>query len=234
MSVRRLHTSARLCKTIPNNLKGRSASSQQWLTRQLNDPYVKKARYANYRARSAFKLIEIDDRFHLLKPGMAVVECGAAPGAWTQVLVERLRATQNKQSLVISIDRDPVNDVPGAHILSNTDMTSAVSQGNVLSLLNGRPVHFVCSDMAPNATGISSLDHERIMNLCLVALRFALPVLAQDGAFLTKVWGGGRTPEFCDLLRKFFTGVREVKPPSSRCDSTESFLLAQGFTGIRK
>lgn len=234
MSVRRFHTSSILSKTIPNDLKGRSTSSQQWLTRHLNDPYVKKARYANYRARSAFKLMELDDQFKLFKPGMTVVECGAAPGAWTQVLVERLNALRNKNSLIISIDRNPINDVPGAHLLPNTDMTSAFSHAKVLSLLNDRHVDFVCSDMAPNATGLSTLDHDAIMNLNLVALRFALPILVLDGGFLTKVWFGSRISEFKDLLLKFFANVRVVKPPACRCDSSEAYVLAQGFTGIRK
>jgi 23S rRNA (uridine2552-2'-O)-methyltransferase len=200
----------------------------------LNDPYVKKSRYANYRARSAFKLIEIDDKFRLLKPGMVVVECGAAPGAWTQVLVERLQPEENNKSLIISIDRNPINPITGAHLLPNSDMTSSVTHAKVLSLLDGRLADFVCSDMAPNAVGMSCVDHEGIINLSLVALRFALPVLNPGGAFLTKLWSGSRDSEMGDLLRKFFTNVKIVKPPASRCDSSEHFMLATGFSGIRK
>ena len=232
---RSLHASASCCKLLPHDLKGRGSSSQRWLTRQLNDPYVKKARYANYRARSAFKLIEMDERFCLLRPGMTVVECGAAPGAWTQVLVERLKAADPKSgSLIVSLDREALSPVVGAHTLPAADVTSPVTQARVLQLLQERRVHLFCSDMAPNASGVSSLDHEAIADLSLAALRFALPILAPKAAFLTKVWGGNRVPDLMALMRRFFASVRGVKPPASRSDSTEIYLLAQDFAGLQQ
>lgn len=227
------HATATRCKVVPHSLKGRSSSSQQWLTRQLNDPYVRKARYANYRARSAFKLIEIDDKYKLLRPGMTVVECGAAPGAWTQVLVERC-ITQTGRGFIVAIDRNPINPVVGANLLPNTDFTSPAGQAQILTLLSDRTVDFLCSDMAPNATGVSQLDHEGIMNLAFSAMSFGLQVLKPGGTFLTKVWNGHRVPDMTNLLQKFFRQVREVKPPASRCNSAELFILADEFTGIRK
>lgn len=227
----RIHLSPVHNKEIPNNLKGKSSSSQQWLIRQLNDPYVKKARYANYRARSAFKLIEMDDKHKFLKRGMTVVECGAAPGAWTQVLVERCGSPS---ATIVSVDRNPINPLPGAHILANTDFTSPAGQAKVLDLLSGRSVDLVCSDMAPNASGIAQLDHDAIAGLALSAMSFSLQVLKPGGSFLTKLWYGSRVSELHALLKKFFPIVREVKPPASRCHSAEIFLFATGFTGIRK
>ena len=253
-SQRYFSTTLCLLKTIPNNLKGKSTSSQDWLIRQLNDPYVKKARYANYRARSAFKLIEIDDKYKLLKPGMKVIECGAAPGAWTQVLVERLLlspVTKNSEegdtiaepimtegrrlgSLVVSIDRNPMHPVPGAIVFDRTDFTSPLLHSRILSILDGRQVDFVCSDMAPNASGQHSLDHDAIMNLCFVSLKFSLQVLRpKTGCYLTKFWDGARKEELTKLLEKFFARVDFVKPPASRVDSSEAFLLGREFKGIK-
>ena len=269
-------TSVRL-KVIPGNLKGKSRSSQDWLTRQLNDPYVRKARYNNYRARSAFKLIEMDDKYKLLKPGMKVIECGAAPGAWTQVLVERLLLKpfeirpklqphdtigdkhinpitnadlppppvkieippvtegRKKGSLVVSIDKNAMHDVPGAIVIPNTDFTSPLLHSRILSILDGKHVEFVCSDMAPNASGHHELDHESIMNLCFISLRFSLQVLKpQEGVYLTKFWMGHRFEEFVELVKKFFSTVHPcIKPPSSRDDSSEAFIIAKGFKGIK-
>ena len=190
------HTTSVNYKVIPNNLKGKSTSSSSWLTRQLNDPYVTKARYERYRARSAFKLIEIDDKYKILNPGMIVVECGAAPGAWTQVLTKRLKLSDGEKelevgeksnSLVVSIDCNPFPPVPGAITIANTDFTSTLAQGKILSALDGRKADLVCSDMAPNASGIKSVDHESIIQLSLTALQFALQVLQRNGTFLTKI-----------------------------------------------
>lgn len=233
------HVSSINWKIIPGNLKGKSSSSAKWLTRHLNDPYVKKSRYEQYRARSAFKLIEIDDKYKLLKPGMVVVECGAAPGAWTQVLTRRLELAEEKSSeeksenasLVISIDKNPFQSVPGAITIPNTDFTSPFGQAKILSALNDRKVDLICSDMAPNATGIHSVDHEAIINLVFCALKFSLTVLQVNGNFLCKIWDGHQTKVCIDMIDKFFTQVHRIKPPSSRDDSSEDFILARGFRG---
>lgn len=247
---RYFHTSHIYHKVLPNNLKGKSTSSQQWLIRQLNDPYVKQARYENYRARSAFKLIEIDDEYKILKPGMRVIECGAAPGAWTQVLVKRLQLEPlvqpletiqekipgkgfKKGSLVIAIDKNAMHPIEGAIVLPHTDFTSPINQGKILSILDGELVDAVISDMAPNASGNRSLDHDAIINLCLVSLKFALQVLRPGGTYLTKYWDGSRTLDFKTTLEKFFGQVDFVKPPASRCNSAEHFLLARKFKGTK-
>lgn len=234
-------------KIIPDNLKGKSASSQAWLTRQLNDPYVKMARYRNYRARSAFKLIEIDDKFGLLKPGMTVVDCGAAPGSWTQVIVERLQlgkageqlAARNERSpaadrgKVIAIDINAFSPIEGAHILPNLDFTKPISQAHILSLLDGRTVDVVCSDMAPNAAGIGTLDHENQIALVFAAISFALPVLTpKSGALLAKIWQGTRDRQVLEAMSKFFGQVRVVKPPACHAESVETYVLGTEFKGI--
>lgn len=234
------HTSAALLKIIPKTLKGRSKSSQDWLTRQLNDPYVKMARYRNYRARSAFKLIEIDDKHQILEPGMTVVECGACPGAWTQVLVERLHLDPkgkkyDSRGKIISIDINPMSPVEGATVLSKTDFTKAINQAKILNILDGQLVDLVLSDMAPNATGTTAIDHQAIVTLAFSAFSFALPVLKpQNGAFIAKLWDNQMNKELRTLMEKFFGQVFSVKPPASRDDSTELYLIGKKFKGIRK
>ena len=240
-TFRTLHVTSANYKTIPNNLKGKSTSSAAWLTRQLNDPYVKKARYERFRARSAFKLIELDDQFKILTPGMVAVELGAAPGSWTQVLTRRLGICnaegellpecERSESLVVSIDRNPFQPVTGAVTIPNTDFTSLHAQGKILSALEGRKADLVCSDMAPNASGIKSLDHESIIQLSLTALQFALQVLQRNGTFLTKIWDGKGREQLTEFLDKFFSQVNQFKPGSSREDSSEVFLLARRFKG---
>ena len=237
-----IHTTVVRNKITPTNLKGKSTSSQNWIKRQLNDPYVTKARYANYRARSAFKLIQMDDSYKLLHPGQTVVELGAAPGAWTQVLVERLELKPREGSsisksasrgMVVALDLNPIHPVEGAHVLPNCDFTKSMNQGKVLSLLDQRLVDFVASDMAPNATGTHALDHEAIIQLVYAAFTFSIQVLRPGtGNFLTKIWDGSRSSELNQQLEKFFLRVDRVKPDASRCDSSEVYILARGFRGL--
>ena len=223
-------------KTIPDNLKGKSTSSQLWLTRQLNDPYVRKARYENYRCRSAFKLIEIDDKYNIIKPGMIVIDCGAAPGSWTQVLVKRLELTGDqpfKTGAVISIDIRPFSPVEGAIIMPAVDFTKPLNQANILHALNGKKVDLICSDMAPNTTGIKELDHDAIVTLCYSVLQFGTTVLKHDtGVCLVKFFDGNRTSKLLNDFEKFFHRVDIIKPLASRGDSAESFVLAREFKGI--
>jgi len=205
--------------------RGRSAASQRWLTRQLNDPYVQAARARGLRSRAAFKLIEIDDRHRLLKPGMRVVDLGAAPGGWTQVAVERV----GPGGRVVALDLLPMDPVPGATVLQG-DFQDAEAEARVEAALGG-PADLVLSDMAPNATGHAATDHLRIVGLAELALDFALRVLAPGGGFVAKVFQGGAERSMLETLKRRFAAVRHVKPPASRKDSSELYVVATGFRG---
>ncbi|XP_033630974.1 rRNA methyltransferase 2, mitochondrial-like [Asterias rubens] len=230
---RYIHTSASLRKKTKIKMTGRTPSSQQWLIRQMKDPYVKQAQVDNYRARSAFKLLEIDARYQLLRPGHVVVDCGAAPGSWSQVAVERVNALGKDPTMpsgkVISVDLQHIEPIEGAILLPNADFTLSSTQSSILTLLNGQLVNTVVSDMAPNSTGVRSMDHDVIMELCRSALRFARKVLREDGNFLCKLWQGQDTGRLKEELTKGFRGVKVVKPDASRKESAEVFLLGRGF-----
>jgi 23S rRNA (uridine2552-2'-O)-methyltransferase len=201
---------------------GRSLSSTRWLQRQLNDPYVAEAKKKGYRARAAFKLTEIDEKLRVLKPGARVVDLGAAPGSWTQVAVERVKGGQ-----VVAIDINEMDPVPGATVLQAdflADSAPALIRNSV-----GGPVDVLLSDMAAPASGQPDVDHLRIMNLVEAALELAREVLRPGGAFITKMLQGGQEHAFILELRKNFTEVKRIKPPSSRSDSAEFFIAATGF-----
>ncbi len=205
--------------------KGRHLSSTLWLQRQLNDPYVAEAKKKGYRARSAFKLTEIDEKLRVLKPGARVVDLGAAPGSWTQVAVERVKGGQ-----VVALDINEMDPVPGATVLQAdflADSAPALIRGAV-----GGPVDVLLSDMAAPASGQTNVDHLRIMNLVEAALELAREVLKPGGAFITKMLQGGQEHAFVLELRKNFTEVKRIKPPSSRSDSAEFFIAATGFRKI--
>lgn len=205
--------------------KGRSPQSQRWLERQLNDPYVAAARAAGYRSRAAFKLVELDEKFRLLKPGGRVVDLGCAPGGWVQVA---LRAVGDRGQ-VVGLDLLPVDPVPGATILQG-DFQDAEVEKAVEAALGGQ-ADLVLSDMAPNTTGHAATDHLRIMGLAELALDFALRVLAPGGGFVAKVFQGGSEKAFLDTLKARFATVRHAKPPASRKDSAELYVVATGFKG---
>ena len=209
-----------------SNLKtarGRSNASQRWLARQINDPYVKAAQAAGWRSRAAFKLLELDERFKLLKPGQRVVDLGAAPGGWTQVAV---RAVGDRGE-VVALDLLPMDVVAGATILQGDFQDDAV-EAEVLASLGG-PADLVLSDMAPNTTGHGATDHLRIIGLAELALDFALKVLAPGGGFVAKVFQGGSEKEMLDRLRQHFAKVQHAKPPASRKESSELYVVATGF-----
>lgn len=226
----------RQAKKLPQNLKNRTKSSQEWLTRHLNDPYVKRANMENYRARSAFKLIEVDDRFGLLRPGQLVVDCGAAPGAWTQVATDRVNARNIDPSLevgkVISVDLSYVSPIEGAVMLSHADFTSPDIQRQIVENFGRRHPDVVLSDMAPNASGLHDMDNENIVLLATAALAFAVRTLNVGGHFLCKVWDGSGTKGLEASVEKFFETMRRVKPKASRSDSAELFLLGRRFRGL--
>ncbi len=201
--------------------KGRSAASQRWLARQLNDPYVAAARQQGWRSRAAFKLTELDERFRLIRRGAHVVDLGAAPGGWTQVAVRR-GATR-----VIGVDLLPVDPVPGAVMLQG-DFTDPELQQRLIVELGGK-ADLVLSDMAPNTTGHAATDHLRIVALAENALAFALDVLADGGGFVAKVFQGGAEKTMLDMLKRHFASVRHAKPPASRKESSELYVVATGF-----
>ena len=221
---------ARDLKQRVKTARGRKTSSTRWLQRQLNDPYVAAARREGYRSRAAFKLIEIDDKHHFLKPGMRVVDLGCAPGGWLQVAVKRAGAADRRGGEVIGIDLQPVEPVAGATILEMDFMDEAAP--DALRARMGGPADVVLSDMAASSTGHKQTDHLRIMALCEAALDFAVGVLRPGGVFLAKVLQGGAERELMDILNRNFASVRHVKPKASRTDSAEMYVLATGFRGI--
>ncbi len=210
--------------------RGLKISSRRWLERQLNDPYVRKARAEGYRARSAYKMIEIDDRYGLFKPGQRVVDLGAAPGGWCQVAVERTGSVAD-DIRVVGIDYLVVEPVPGATVLL-MDFLDDDAPKKLLETLGGDP-DIILSDMAAPTIGHRRTDHLRTMHLVEVAADFALRTLRPGGHFLTKTFQGGTEGELLALLKKNFVSVHHVKPPASREGSVELYLLAKSFKGQR-
>ncbi|KAK7113524.1 rRNA methyltransferase 2, mitochondrial-like [Littorina saxatilis] len=222
------------------SLKGKSTSSQNWIKRQLSDPYVKKARTENYRCRSAFKLLEMDEKHRLLQPGSVVIDCGAAPGSWTQVAVDKVCSANQEheaskaKGLVIGIDLEHMVPVEGAYILHQSDFTSQNTQQKILNILSGRQVDVVLSDMAPRATGQKALDHEQIINLCFTVLIFGRNVLRPGGHLVCKLWQGSDQPKLEHAMSTMFKKVKVAKPDSSRSESAEVFLVGKNFLEQKK
>jgi 23S rRNA (uridine2552-2'-O)-methyltransferase len=206
--------------------KGRSLASKRWLERQLNDPYVARAKREGFRSRAAYKLVEIDDKFHLLKSGSRVVDLGAAPGGWSQVAAERVGASEGR-GRVIAIDILEMPPLAGVDFL-RLDFLDANAPEKLKSVVGG-PVDLVLSDMAANATGHRKTDHLRIMALAEAAAVFAREVLRPGGAFLAKVLQGGTENALLAELKRDFATVKHVKPAASRADSAELYVLATGF-----
>jgi 23S rRNA (uridine2552-2'-O)-methyltransferase len=205
--------------------RNRSASSTRWLERQLNDPYVRRARAENYRSRAAYKLLELDDRFGLLKSVGAVVDLGIAPGGWSQVL--RRRAPKAK---VVGIDLLPTDPIEGVEILQ-MDFMDETAPDKLKAALGG-PADLVLSDMAANTVGHPQTDHLRTMALVEAGLEFAKEVLKPGGAYVAKVLAGGADNQLVAELKRHFTTVKHAKPPASRKDSSEWYVIAQGFKSL--
>jgi 23S rRNA (uridine2552-2'-O)-methyltransferase len=205
--------------------RNRSASSTRWLERQLNDPYVRRAKAENYRSRAAYKLLELDDRFALLKSVGAVVDLGIAPGGWSQVL--RRRAPKAK---VVGIDLLPTDPIEGVEILQ-MDFMDETAPDKLKAALGG-PADLVLSDMAANTVGHPQTDHLRTMALVEAGLEFAKEVLKPGGAYVAKVLAGGADNQLVAELKRHFTTVKHAKPPASRKDSSEWYVIAQGFKGL--
>ena len=213
--------------------RGRSLSSTRWLQRQLNDPYVKKAKAEGYRGRAAFKILELDDKYRFLLPGARVVDLGCAPGGWCQVAVKRVNAmgerTSKAQGRVLGVDLQEVEPIAGAEI-HQLDFLSDDADKLVMSWLDG-PADVVMSDMAASSSGHKQTDHLKIIALCEAAAEFAFDVLTPGGTFVAKVLAGGAEGNLQKLLKSRFEKVANVKPPSSRADSSEKFVVATGFKG---
>ena len=214
-----------------NTARGLKLSSTRWLERQLNDPYVRRAKAEGYRGRAAFKLIELDDKYRFLRPGARVVDLGAAPGGWSQVAARRVNSDgldRNKaQGLVLGIDLQEIEPLPGAefHVL---DFLAENADTQLKTWLGG-PADVVMSDMAAASSGHKQTDHLRIIALCEAAAELAFDTLAEGGTFVAKVLAGGAEGSLQAELKQRFTKVANVKPPASRADSAEKYVVATGF-----
>jgi 23S rRNA (uridine2552-2'-O)-methyltransferase len=212
--------------------RGRKPSSTRWLQRQLNDPYVAAAQREGYRSRAAYKLLEIDDKLHFLKPGRCVVDLGATPGGWSQVASKRIRAEQGEGNLV-AIDINEMDVVQGAKFLQ-CDFMDEEAPAQIRELIGSGAVDVVLSDMAAPATGHKQTDHLRIMGLCEAALDFAREILTPNGVFIAKVLSGGTEHTLLVDMKRDFKVVRHIKPKASRADSAEMYVVASGYRGSQE
>lgn len=201
----------------------RSTSSTRWLQRQLNDPYVREAERMGYRSRAAFKLKEIDEKLGLIKPGMSVIDLGAAPGGWSQIAVER------GASKVVAIDLLPIDAIPGVTFMQMDFMSEDAPEALIAAI--GEGADMVMSDMSPNTTGHRQTDHLRIMALVEPAYEFATQILKPGGMFVAKVFKGGTEGTLLQTMKRDFEKVRHIKPPASRKESAEEYVVATGFCG---
>ncbi len=209
--------------------KRRTASSRRWLERQLNDPYVAAAQREGYRSRAAYKLLEIDDKYGFLKPGQRVVDLGAAPGGWSQVAAKRVLSVEGRGQ-VVAIDISEMEPLAGVDVL-HLDFMDPTAPAELKSRLRDGGADVVLSDMAAPTVGHSKTDHLRIMALAEAAAEFAREVLSPGGTFIAKVFQGGAEHELLAVLKRDYAKVRHVKPPASRSDSAELYVLATGFRG---
>ena len=220
-------------KVKVKSARGKTVSQVKWLQRQLNDPYVKRAQLEGFRGRAAFKILELNEKFNFLLPGSKVVDLGCAPGGWSQVAVELVNALGVKKNIkigsVIGIDLQEMESLPGA-TFHQIDFMDNDADIKVKNILEGK-ANVVMSDMAASSSGHKKTDHLRIMALCETAAYFAFDVLATGGTFVAKVLAGGAESDLQILLKQKFTKVHNVKPPSSRSDSSEKFVVAIGFRG---
>ncbi|MBY5403461.1 RlmE family RNA methyltransferase [Rhizobium leguminosarum] len=219
-------TGRKLGQRVKN--KKMKASSRQWLERHINDPYVQRAQLEGYRARAAFKLLEIDEKHHILRGARRIIDLGAAPGSWSQIAAKVTGSTDD-DIRVAAIDFLEMTQLPGVKILQ-LDFLDPTAPEKLLEAVGGTP-DLVISDMAAPTTGHHRTDHLRTMHLCEVAAHFAVEVLGEGGHFLTKTFQGGTERELLAMLKQNFRQVVHVKPNSSRAESVEMFLLAKGFKG---
>lgn len=216
-------------KTRVKSARGRKLSSTLWLQRQLNDPYVIRAKAEGYKSRAAFKLLEINDRHKFLKPGMRVVDLGCAPGGWLQVAAKAVHSSP-ANPMVVGIDYLGMDEIPGTIILKK-DFTDEDAPEQLIAALGGHKVDVVLSDMASPTTGHRPTDHIRIIALIEMAAEFAIDILNPGGVFVAKVFQGGTEHQLLADLKRHFSTTFHAKPPASRADSAESYLVAKGFKG---
>ena len=219
---------SRVLRTRVKKKSGLKESSRRWLERHLNDPYVQRSKADGYRSRAAYKLIEIDDKHHLLKPGMRVIDLGAAPGGWCQVAATRTKSAAEAPH-VVGIDYLEMDAIPATTILQ-MDFLDDDAPARLMEALGEAP-DIVLSDMAAPTTGHRRTDHIRTMHLAEVAADFAVRVLKPGGHFLAKTFQGGTEGGLLDMLKRSFRSVHHVKPPASREESVELYILAKGFKG---
>jgi len=215
-------------KVRVKNARSRTTSSQKWLQRQLNDPYVARAKREGWRSRAAFKLIEMDEKAHVLRKGLRIVDLGAAPGGWSQVAAKKIGLDAGNGKIV-AIDLLEMEPIPGV-VFAQMDFLDADAPERLVAMLGG-PADLVMSDMAANATGHKKTDHLKIVGLVELAAEFARQVLAPGGAFLAKVLQGGTEGALLADLKRDFASVKHMKPAASRADSAELYVLAAGFRG---
>lgn len=219
--------------TAGSHYKARTGAEHLWLTRHLKDPFVKAAKLESYRCRSAFKLLEVDEKHRILRPGLRVLDCGAAPGAWSQVSVQRVNAAGTEPStpvgFVLGVDLLHISPLEGATFLCPANVTDPGTFQRIQELLPGGRADVILSDMAPNATGIRGLDHDRIIGLCLSLLDMAPHILHPGGTFLCKTWAGSQSHRLQKRLTEEFQNTRIVKPEASRKESSEVYLLATQY-----
>ena len=208
--------------------KGRKIASTRWLQRQLNDPYVEEAKRRGYRSRAAFKLVEMDDKYRFLRPGMVVLDLGAAPGGWSQIAAERVGSAEGK-GRVLAVDLSPIEPLPGVEVLTQ-DVSAGDAPALIGAALKGGHADVVLSDMAAPATGHRSTDHVRVVALVEAALDLAEDVLKPGGTFLAKVFQGGAGGELVSRLKRSFAKVQHVKPKASRPESPEVYVLGNGVS----
>eukprot|EP00128_Syssomonas_multiformis_P016729 Colp12_sorted_trinity150504_noHs@11603 len=223
-------------RSMKSEIKFKNGSSHEWFRRQERDPFRMQALENHYRCRSAYKLIQIDEKYKIFKKGFRVVDLGARPGSWTQVAVQRVNSNPTEGSLgrtgfVVSVDIEDFQAVEGATILPQCDITHPTTHLRIRDALGGRRAHVVMSDMAPNASGSSTADHLRLMNLLSSAVDLAVDVLERNGSFVCKLLSGAKERDLWALLRQHFTKVSNFKPKASHSNSSEYYIVAVGFKG---
>ncbi|NXF75619.1 MRM2 methyltransferase, partial [Sclerurus mexicanus] len=213
----------------------KTGTEQWWLERHLKDPFVKASKQHHYRCRSAFKLLEIDDKLRILRPGFSVLDCGAAPGAWSQVAVDRVNALGTDPAaptgFVLGVDLLRISPLEGAVFLAETDIAEPSTLRTIQSLLPAGKVDVILSDMAPNATGIKELDHQKVISLCLGLLNLSQSILKAKGTMVCKFWDGSEARLLQNRLKEQFQDVRTIKPHASRKESAESYYVARLYKG---
>ncbi|MDR0625616.1 MAG: RlmE family RNA methyltransferase [Holosporales bacterium] len=214
----------------PKNKKKRTNSSREWILRQVSDPYVAKAKKLGYRSRAAFKLLEIDEKFMLLKGNLTVIDLGCAPGGWLQVVSQKLR--RNDGNRIIGVDLRCVELIPGVTVLTG-DFTEDTTVLRILEELSGQRADLILSDMAPDSCGIPSVDHDRVVGLVRNCLLFCSSALKKGGSFVTKIFHGKEEIGVLDEMKHNFAKVQHFKPAASRGKSAEIYLVAQGFLGSK-